>query len=65
MNSILSIIFITILVIVTYGITIYYDKHDLKKCTIQYVLIKEEEPEPEFENIKLYNVDNLSYLDFF
>ena len=26
---------------------------------------KEEEPEPEFENIKLYNVDNLSYLDFF
>lgn len=65
MESIILIIFLTLLIIITYGLTIYYDKQDLNKCTREYILRKEPEKEKEIEPVKLYNIDNLSYLDFF
>jgi hypothetical protein len=65
MNAIISIIFISILVIATYGLTVYYDKQDTKKCTMEYVLEKEKGKEIEPEEISLFNIDNLSYLDQF
>jgi|TARA_Y100000389_G_C17436134_1_gene505652 hypothetical protein len=65
MESIVLIIFLTFLVIITYGLTIYYDKQDLKKCTTEYIIRKEPEKIEEIEQVKLYNIDNLSYLDFF
>tara|TARA_Y100000996_G_C22392137_1_gene589582 strand:- start:454 stop:651 length:198 start_codon:yes stop_codon:yes gene_type:complete len=65
MESIILIIFLTLLVIITYGLTIYYDKQDVNKCTTEFILRKEPEKVEEIEEVKLYNIDNLSYLDFF
>ena len=65
MESIITILFLVILVIVVYGLKIYVDKKDLKKCTKKYILKKEEKKKDEEEKILLNNIDSLSYLDFF
>ena len=65
MESIITILFLTILVITVYGLKMYQDKDDLKKCTTKYILKKEEKKQDPSEKILLNNVDNLSYLDFF
>ena len=65
MNSIITILFISILVIITYGTTMYFDSLDIKKCTKEYILKPEKKEKKEPEQISLYNIDNLSYLDYF
>jgi len=65
MESIITITFLVILVIVVYGLKIYEDKKDLKKCTKKYILKKEEKKQDTEEKILLNNIDSLSYLDFF
>jgi len=65
MESIITILFLVILVTVVYGLKIYEDKKDLKKCTKKYILKKEEKKQDTEEKILLNNIDNLNYLDFF
>ena len=65
MESIITILFLVILVTVVYGLKIYEDKKDLKKCTKKYILKKEEKKQDTEEKILLNNIDNSNYLDFF
>ena len=62
MESIITIVIFVILVIVVYGLKIYEDKKDLKKCT--KIHLKKEKKKDTEEKILLNNIDSLSYLDF-
>ena len=41
MNSIITIMFLTMAMIITYGVVNYYDRKTLKKCKIYYLPRKE------------------------